>query len=75
MWGANRIRSVSYTHLDVYKRQVLWDGMEPFLIDWEAAGYVNPERELIEVVNYWADVYKRQPPSSKTGATFFPSKL
>ena len=23
---------------------------DSFLIDWEAAGYVNPERELIEVV-------------------------
>ena len=42
------------SHRDLDPKNVLWDGMEPFLIDWEAAGYVNPERELIEVVNYWA---------------------
>lgn len=42
------------SHRDLDPKNVLWEGMEPFLIDWEAAGYVNPERELIEVVNYWA---------------------
>lgn len=42
------------SHRDLDPKNVLWDGMEPFLIDWEAAGYVNPERELTEVVNDWA---------------------
>ena len=25
------------------------------MIDWEAAGYVNPWQELVELLNYWAD--------------------
>ena len=56
MWPRQKNRSGEQvlSHRDLDPKNVLWDGMEPFLIDWEAAGYVNPERELIEVVNYWA---------------------
>ena len=25
----------------------------PYIIDWEAAGYINPYEELIQVLNYW----------------------
>jgi len=25
------------------------------IIDWEAAGYVNPYQEFLEVVNYWTE--------------------
>lgn len=28
-------------------------GEQPYLIDWEAAGYINPYQELLEVLNYW----------------------
>ena len=33
----------------------MWKDTTPWIIDWEAAGYVNPYQELLEVVNYWAD--------------------
>ena len=31
----------------------MWQGNQPYIIDWEAAGYVNPFQELVEVINYW----------------------
>ena len=31
----------------------MWNNDELYIIDWEAAGYVNPFQELIEVLNYW----------------------
>ena len=31
----------------------MWNNDGPYIIDWEAAGYVNPYQELIEVLNYW----------------------
>lgn len=43
------------SHRDLDPKNVLWQGMEPCIIDWEAAGYVNPWQELIELLNYWAD--------------------
>lgn len=43
------------SHRDLDPKNVLWNGLQPLLIDWEAAGYVNPYQELLEVVNYWAD--------------------
>lgn len=42
------------SHRDLDPKNVLWEGGNPYLIDWEAAGYVSPDQELIEVVNYWA---------------------
>ena len=27
--------------------------MAVYIIDWEAAGYINPYEELIQVLNYW----------------------
>ncbi len=49
----SRIMVVSHRDLD--PKNVMWRGDDPFLIDWEAAGYVNPYQELLEVVNYWTD--------------------
>ncbi|MDE6608903.1 MAG: phosphotransferase [Lachnospiraceae bacterium] len=49
------IKNVVISHRDLDPKNVIWDGLNPFVIDWEAAGYVNPYQELLEVINYWAD--------------------
>lgn len=43
------------SHRDLDPKNVMWDGRRFYLIDLEAAGYVNPYLELLEVLNYWAD--------------------
>lgn len=43
------------SHRDLDPKNVMWNGNIPWIIDWEAAGYVNPYQELLEVMNYWAD--------------------
>ena len=43
------------SHRDLDPKNVMWNGAEPLIIDWEAAGYVNPYQEFLEVLNYWAD--------------------
>mgnify|MGYP005750579551 FL=1 len=43
------------SHRDLDPKNVMWDGMNPYLIDWEAAGPVNPYQEFLEVALYWAD--------------------
>ena len=54
--GLRRLRTVQViSHRDLDPKNVLWQGMQPCIIDWEAAGYVNPWQELIELLNYWAD--------------------
>ena len=44
------------SHRDLDPKNVMWreDG-EPIIIDWEAAGYVNPTFELVEVAIYWSE--------------------
>ncbi|MBQ9119916.1 MAG: phosphotransferase [Lachnospiraceae bacterium] len=42
------------SHRDLDPKNVLWREETPYIIDWEAAGYVNPDKELAEVVFYWA---------------------
>ncbi len=42
------------SHRDLDPKNVMWNGLQVYLIDWEAAGYVNPDQELLEVINYWA---------------------
>ncbi len=42
------------SHRDLDPKNVMWKNDMPFVIDWEAAGYVNPFQELVEVLNYWA---------------------
>ncbi len=49
----NQFRVLSHRDLD--PKNVMWNDGKPLLIDWEAAGYVNPYQELLEVINYWAD--------------------
>ena len=41
------------SHRDLDPKNVMWQGNNPYIIDWEAAGYVNPFQELIEAMNYW----------------------
>lgn len=41
------------SHRDLDPKNILWQGADPLIIDWEAAGYVNPYQELLEVMNYW----------------------
>ncbi len=48
-------KTMVISHRDLDPKNVMWNGMEPLIIDWEAAGYVNPYQELLEVMNYWAD--------------------
>lgn len=43
------------SHRDLDPKNVMWNGSEPLVIDWEAAGYINPYQEFLEVLNYWAD--------------------
>lgn len=48
------------SHRDLDPKNVMWKHDRPYIIDWEAAGYVNPYQELLEVLNYWADDGKGQ---------------
>lgn len=48
-------RKLVLSHRDLDPKNVMWNGSEPRVIDWEAAGYVNPYQEFLEVLNYWAD--------------------
>lgn len=43
------------SHRDMDPKNVLWQKDKPLLIDWEAAGYINPYQELMETAYYWAD--------------------
>jgi thiamine kinase-like enzyme len=43
------------SHRDLDPKNVMWNDDNPYIIDWESAGYVNPYQELLEVLNYWAD--------------------
>lgn len=52
--------SMVISHRDLDPKNVMWNDDQPYIIDWEAAGYVNPYQELLEVLNYWADDGKGQ---------------
>lgn len=42
------------SHRDLDRKNVMWQGNNPFIIDWEASGYINPTIELIQVAWYWS---------------------
>lgn len=45
------------SHRDMDCKNVLWNNdNEPIVIDWEAAGFVNPLQELVEVGLAWAGI-------------------
>ena len=48
-------KTLVISHRDLDPKNVLWNDNAPLIIDWEAAGYVNPYQEFLEVVNYWTD--------------------
>ncbi|WP_346962368.1 phosphotransferase [Clostridium sp.] len=43
------------SHRDLDSKNVMWSRGKPIIIDWEAAGYVNPMAELIETAIYWSE--------------------
>jgi Ser/Thr protein kinase RdoA (MazF antagonist) len=43
------------SHRDLDPKNVMWNDGNPYIIDWESAGYINPYQELLEVLNYWAN--------------------
>lgn len=43
------------SHRDLDPKNVLWQGHEPVIIDWEASGWINPMCELIEGALNWAE--------------------
>lgn len=52
--GLREAKSIQViSHRDLDPKNVMWKNDIPYIIDWEAAGYVNPFQELIEVLNYW----------------------
>ncbi len=42
------------SHRDLDRKNVMWQNENPFIIDWEASGYINPLIELIVVAWNWA---------------------
>lgn len=42
------------THCDLEPKNVLWQDKTPYVIDWEAAGFVNPMHDLVETAVYWS---------------------
>lgn len=42
-------------HRDLDPKNVLWNLDNPIIIDWEAAGYINPMQELTETAIYWSE--------------------
>ncbi len=42
------------SHCDLDPKNVLWQGLSPALIDWEAAGAIHPRLELMQAVLDWA---------------------
>lgn len=49
--SSNRVMS----HRDLDPKNVLWNGDNPILIDWESAGYTNPMHDLVETAIYWSE--------------------
>ncbi len=43
------------SHRDLDPKNVLWKSDKPVLIDWEAAGYVNPMYDLVDTAVYWSE--------------------
>lgn len=42
------------SHGDLDPKNVMWRGKEPIIIDWEAAGFINPMQDLVETALYWS---------------------
>lgn len=44
----------SICHNDLDPKNVMWNGMDPIVIDWESANLANPYRELIDTALRWS---------------------
>lgn len=47
-------KNLVISHTDLDRKNVIWQETTPFIIDWEASGYINPTIELIQVAWYWS---------------------
>lgn len=45
---------VVISHGDLEPKNVIWRSNAPIIIDWEAAGYINPQFDLLETAMYWS---------------------
>jgi Ser/Thr protein kinase RdoA (MazF antagonist) len=43
------------SHGDLDPKNVMWNQHNPILIDWEAAGYINPMQDMTETAIYWSE--------------------
>lgn len=43
------------SHRDLDPKNVMWNQDNPIVIDWEAAGCINPFQELTETAIYWSE--------------------
>lgn len=48
-------KDVVISHRDLDSKNVMWMEDNPFIIDWESAGYTNPMHELVETAIYWSE--------------------
>lgn len=49
---ANEKLVISHTDLD--RKNVMWNDETPYIINWEASGYINPFIELVQVAWCWS---------------------
>ncbi|WP_202708844.1 phosphotransferase [Sporosalibacterium faouarense] len=47
--------NVVISHRDLDPKNVMWNEDNPIIIDWEASGYINPMKEMIETAIYWSE--------------------
>lgn len=50
---------ISICHSDMDPKNVMWDGLNPTIIDWESAELSNPDRELLDVALRWSGFLSR----------------
>ncbi|MFF2089552.1 phosphotransferase [Paenibacillus sp. NPDC058174] len=43
------------SHRDMDSKNVMWHQDSPVIIDWEAAGYINPMQDLTDTAIYWSE--------------------
>lgn len=43
------------SHGDMDSKNVMWHQDSPVIIDWEAAGYINPMKDLTDTAIYWSE--------------------
>lgn len=60
IWNDRAIRAAArlsvkkvISHRDLDPKNVMWQNNEPTIIDWEAAGYINPMCDFVDTALYW----------------------